>query len=66
MKATRSLEDCQTYLADYVFCGVKFVREVKDGFVFAGFESFDYPDGTLVKVFKDEAIPLSDYKVLKK
>lgn len=63
----RTLEECQSYLADYVFCGVKLVRETKDGYVFQGFDSFEYPDGTLVKVFKDTAAyQLSDYKVLKR
>lgn len=62
----RTQLEAAQYLADYVASAVEPVRETKDGYVFSLIESWEYADGTKVKVFKDSSIPLSDYKVLKK
>jgi hypothetical protein len=57
-------EQALKYLADYVFCGVTFLRETKDGYVFKGMDELEVTN--VVKVFKSKKIRLDYYQVLKR
>lgn len=62
-----TFEEAKIYLLDYVAAGVTFIRETKDGYVFALTEAFHHADGTKVKILKSTAKwRIDEYQVLKK